>query len=136
MKTMLFALLASAAGLTLADDAYIDRVEGAKVGDTVQLDAPTLLYINKKCDLQFGGAQLMRFYAAYRGNKWDTGCWMRNLRGEAVIIVPKRKQLKLSLDDMARANVEKDGKARITALPKREADAQREAPPEGKTPAR
>jgi hypothetical protein len=98
------------------EEAYIQPVDGAKVGDVVRLDSPTVLFVNKRCDLQVGNAALMRFYASYQG-KWITGCWAKNVHGEAVILVPRQATTKVPLSQLARAAVSSDGSARITALP-------------------
>lgn len=135
MKLSPLILLAMAgaahAGAPWAEDAYIQPVEGAKVGDVVQLESPTVLFVNKRCDLQVGNAALMRFYASFQG-KWITGCWARNVQGEAVILVPKQPTTKVSLARLARAAVSSDGRARITALPPTP-PAARAAPADGAT---
>jgi hypothetical protein len=93
-----------------------------KVGETIQLQSPTVLFINKKCDMPFVDAARMRFYASYRSDasyhgSWDTGCWAKNVRGEAVIVVLRKPKKIIPLDTLARADVQKDGTATIKALP-------------------
>ncbi|MGT2495336.1 hypothetical protein ACU4GD_45810 [Cupriavidus basilensis] len=78
--------------------------------------------INKKCDLPFVDAAHMRFYASYRSDAsnrgtWDTGCWAKNIHGDAIIVVLRMPNRTISLKTLARADVQKDGTATIKALP-------------------
>ncbi|MGO4809170.1 hypothetical protein AB4156_06120 [Cupriavidus sp. 2MCAB6] len=123
MKKMILAattaLLCAAAS---AEDAYIYPTENMKVGETVQLQSPTVLFINKKCDLPFVDAAHMRFYASYRSDAsnrgtWDTGCWAKNIHGDAIIVVLRMPNRTIALKTLARADVQKDGTATIKALP-------------------
>lgn len=125
-KKLLAATTALLCATASAEDAYIYPTENMKVGETIQLQSPTILFINKKCDLPFVDAARMRFYASYRGEAsgkatyrggWDTGCWAKNVRGEAVIVVLRKPIKTIPLDTLARADVQKDGTATIKALP-------------------
>jgi len=112
-----FALMAAASAAP-ADDAYVYPTDNMRVGESIQLEYPVLLFTARKCDLPLSGAKVMHFYAAYRDKGvWDTGCWARNLKGEAVIVVPRLPIRTIPLDAFARADVQKDGKATIKALP-------------------
>lgn len=116
--TLLAAAAAASPDIARADEAYVFPVDSMRVGESIQLEYPTLLFTSRKCDLPLSGAKLMHFYAAYRDKGvWDTGCWSKNLRGEAVIVVPRKPVRTIHLDSFARADVEKDGKATIKALP-------------------
>jgi len=44
---------------------------------------------------------------------------VKNLRGDAVIVVPRKPTKTISLDALARADVQKDGTMTIKALPAR-----------------
>ncbi|MNT44117.1 hypothetical protein D3C72_1806290 [compost metagenome] len=118
MKKLLFALLAisGAAGNVSAEEAYIYPAGEMKVGQVVQLQFPTVLYVNKKCGLPLADAAHMRLYKSYRG-VWDVGCWARTIDGDAVIVVPKMPTKTVPLDALVRADVQQDGTATIKALP-------------------
>jgi hypothetical protein len=105
--------VATAAG---AEEAYVYPFDEMKVGETVRNPSPTVLYLHRKCDLPLSGAEHMRFYASYHGT-WDTGCWVKNLHGDAVIVIPRMPTRTISLNALARADVQKDGTMTIKALP-------------------
>ncbi|CAG2126955.1 hypothetical protein LMG31506_00256 [Cupriavidus yeoncheonensis] len=118
MKKLVWIAALAAATSAGAEDAYVYPFDDMRVGETVRTPFPTVLYLHKKCDLPLVGADHMRFYAAYHG-AWDTGCWVRNLRGDAVIVVPKMPTRTIPLDALARADVQKDGTMTIKAMPAR-----------------
>lgn len=118
MKKLIWIAALAAATAAGAEEAYVYPFDDMKVGETVRNPFPTVLYLHKKCDLPLPGAEYMRFYAAYHGT-WDTGCWRKNLHGDAVIVVPRIPTKTISLDALARADVQKDGTMTIKALPAR-----------------
>jgi hypothetical protein len=116
MRLLILIAGAALAMPALADDAYVFPTDDMRVGEVTHLKFPTILYTARKCDLPVSEAALMRFYASYNG-KWDTGCWTRNVAGEAVILVPHKPIRKIPLESFARADVRHDGSAYIKALP-------------------
>lgn len=116
-KLVLIAALAASTAAT-AEEAYVYPFDGMKVGETVKNPYPTVLYLYKKCDLPLSGAQYMHFYASFHG-VWDTGCWAKNIHGDAVIIVPRMPTKTIPLDTLGRADVQQDGTMTIKALPAR-----------------
>lgn len=118
MKTLVLIAALAATTAATAEEAYVYPFDDMRVGETVRNPFPTVLYIYKKCDLPLIGADRMHFYASYHG-AWDTGCWVKNLHGDAVIVVPRMKTRTISLDSLARADVQKDGTMTIKALPTR-----------------
>jgi len=115
-KLVLIAALATA-GAAHAEDALIYPFNGMKVGETVENPFPTVLYLQKKCDLPLANAKDMRAYASYRG-VWDIGCWGQTIDGQALIVVPHLSTQSIPLSVLAKADVQKDGRTmQIKALP-------------------
>lgn len=99
------------------EDAYVYPFGGMKAGETVNNPFPTVLYLNKKCDLRLFHARDMHAYASYRG-VWDIGCWAQTVDGQALIVVPNMPTKTITLNALARAVVQKDGTTMtIKALP-------------------
>lgn len=115
MKKILLALLV-ASGTAHGAEAYIYPVRGAKVGQTIKLQFPTVLYLHEKCELPLVNAPNMRKYVSYRG-VWDVGCWGQTIDGDAFMVVPKMATTTVPLNTLMRANVSKDWEAKILAGP-------------------
>lgn len=115
-KLVLIAALAVSTG-AIADEAYVYRFAGMQVGQTVNNPFPTILYLQKKCELPLAHAKDMRAYASYRG-VWDIGCWGKDIDGNAIIVVPTMPTKSMSLSVMPLADVQADRSTMtIKALP-------------------
>ncbi|MDT6960134.1 hypothetical protein QTN24_01370 [Cupriavidus sp. SZY C1] len=103
--------------LASAEEAYVYPFAGMQVGQTVNNPFPTILYLNKKCELPLVHAKGMRAYASFTG-VWDIGCWGKDIDGKAIIVVPKLPTKSMSLSVMPLADVQADRNTMtIKALP-------------------
>lgn len=117
MKKLVLIAALAATTASHAEDALIYPFNGMKVGETVENPFPTVLYLQKKCDLPLVNAKDMRAYASYRG-VWDVGCWGQTIDGQALIVVPNLSPKSMPMTVLAKADVQKDGKTMtIKALP-------------------
>ncbi|WP_011298558.1 hypothetical protein [Cupriavidus necator] len=115
-KLVLIAALAAATAAS-AEEAYVYPFGGMKVGETVNNPFPTILYLQKKCELPLVNAKDMRAYASYRG-VWDVGCWGKDIDGNAIIVVPTMPTKSMPLSVMPLADVQADRNTMsIKALP-------------------
>lgn len=117
MKKLVLIAALAAATAAHAEDALIYPFNGMKVGETIENPFPTVLYLQKKCELPLVNAKDMRAYASYRG-VWDIGCWGQTIDGQALVIVPNLPPNSMPLSVLAKADVQKDGRIMtIKALP-------------------
>lgn len=100
----------------LAEEAYMTPAGSGKVGETLRPQFPTLLYVNRKCDLPLVNAKDMRRYESNLG-QLDVGCWGQTIDGNALIVVPHRPPSSFALNTLMRVDVKADGTVTVKALP-------------------
>ena len=117
MKKLVLIAAMLAPALATAEEAYVYPFAGMQVGQTVNNPFPTILYLDKKCDLPLVHTKDMRAYASYRGI-WEIGCWGKDINGNAVIIVPQMPPDSIPLSVLPLADVQADRNTMtIKALP-------------------